>query len=343
MRAWLAAALPQLWLRRGWPAMLLWPLSLLYGAVTALRRALFRTGLLRSTRLPVPVIVVGNVVAGGSGKTPVVMALVRHLQAAGWQVGVVSRGYGRSTTDCREVQPGSLAAQVGDEPALIQRMCQVPVFVAARRVQAGLALLERHPQTQILVCDDGLQHLPLQRDVEVCVFDDRGLGNGWLLPAGPLREPWPRPADIVVHTGERPAFGGFRARRSLGAFAQRADGTRLALHSLADTPVLAVAGIARPERFFAMLRSAGVRHLVEMGLPDHHDFSSWQSPAGAPSTWLCTEKDAVKLWDRHPEAWAVPLELALDPGLLQDLDARLAAQVPSSPSHSHIPDGQQTP
>ena len=339
MRTWLAAALPQLWQRRGVPARLLWPLSQLYAAVTAVRRTLFRTGLLHSTRLPVPVVVVGNVVAGGSGKTPLVIALVQHLQAGGWQVGVVSRGYGRSTHDCREVLPDSPAAQVGDEPALIQRSCAVPVFVASRRVEAGLALLARHPQTQILVCDDGLQHLALQRDIEVCVFDDRGVGNGWLLPAGPLREPWPRRADMVVHTGEHPAFAGFRARRSLSACAHRADGSTLALHELIDTPVLAIAGIARPERFFAMLRAAGLRQIVECGLPDHHDFSGWQAPADAPAIWLCTAKDAVKLWDGHPHAWAVPLELALDPGLLQALDARLVAQLPSLVSTLNHPHG----
>lgn len=326
MRTWLAAALPQLWLRRGVPALLLWPLSQLYGAITALRRALFRAGILRSTRLPVPVVVVGNVVAGGSGKTPLVMALVQHLKASGWQVGVVSRGYGRSTDDCREVLADSPADAVGDEPALIQRSCAVPVFVASRRVDAGRALLAQHPQTQILVCDDGLQHLALQRDVEVCVFDDRGVGNGWLLPAGPLREPWPRPADIVVHTGEHPAFAGFRARRSLSAAAHRADGSTLALRELVDTPVLAIAGIARPAHFFAMLRAAGLRHVMELPLADHQDFRDWQAPPDAPALWLCTAKDAVKLWQRHPQAWAVPLELAVDPGVLQALDARLAAQ-----------------
>lgn len=332
MRTWLAAALPQLWLRRGVPALLLWPLSQLYAVIWALRRALFRAGLLHSTRMPVPVVVVGNVVAGGSGKTPLVMALVQHLKAGGWQVGVVSRGYGRSTRDCREVLPDSPAEQVGDEPALIQRSCAVPVFVAARRVEAGLALLARYPQTQILVCDDGLQHLALQRDVEVCVFDDRGVGNGWLLPAGPLREPWPRKADIVVHTGEHPAFAGFSARRSLSACAHQADGSTLLLRELIDTPVLAIAGIARPERFFAMLRAAGLRKVVELGLPDHYDFNDWQVPVDAPAVWLCTAKDAVKLWNRHPQAWAVPLELALDPGVLQALDARLVAQLPSSVS-----------
>jgi tetraacyldisaccharide 4'-kinase len=330
MQGWLAAFLPRVWMHRGPSAWLLWPLSLLFGLVAATRRGLFRLGLLRRTRLPVPVVVVGNVIAGGSGKTPIVMALVDHLRARGWQVGVIARGYGRTTTDCREVMPASPAHEVGDEPLLVRRSCGVPVFVAARRVQAGQALLAQYPGTQIVVCDDGLQHLALARDVEVCVFDDRGVGNGWLLPAGPLRERWPRPADLVVHTGERPAFEGFRARRRLGLMAQQADGTQLALDAWADTRVLAIAGIARPQRFFDMLRAAGLRQVQPLPLPDHFDFTDWQPPADAPPVWLCTGKDAVKLWARQPRAWAVPLELTLDEALLQALDRKLGA--PPSPS-----------
>lgn len=322
MRGWLSALLPRLWLSRrlAWP---LWPVSQLYGLVTGLRRWLYRAGLLRSTRLPVPVLVVGNVVAGGSGKTPVTMAIVDHLRGLGWRVGVLSRGYGRRTRDCREVHDHSPADEVGDEPALIRRSCGVPVFVAARRAEAGRALLAAHPATDILVCDDGLQHLALARDIEVCVFDDRGTANGWLLPAGPLREPWPRPADLVLHTGTQPAFAGPRAHRRLATAAQRADGTRLLLADLADQPVLALAGIAHPDRFFAMLRAAGLRRLQELPLPDHHDFGDWRPPPEAPAVWLCTTKDAVKLWPRHPQAWAVPLELRLDDAALQSLDAGL--------------------
>ena len=329
MRAWLAARLPQVWLQRRWPALLLWPLSLLYGAVASLRRWLYRFGLLASGSAGVPVIVVGNVVAGGSGKTPVVIAIVEHLKAAGWQVGVVSRGYGRVGEDCREVLPDSPVRQVGDEPALIRHTCRCPVFVAPKRLDAARALLAQHPGVQIIVCDDGLQHLALERDIEICVFDDRGAGNGLLLPAGPLREPWPRAVDLVLHTGEHPAFGGWRARRGLAADALAQDGTRRPLQSFAGTPCTVLAGIARPEAFFAMLHGAGITPARTIALPDHFDFASWQLPAGTPTPVLCTEKDAVKLWSTVPEAWAVPLQLVLDAGFADALDRLVAARVPS--------------
>src|SRR5450830_283659 len=266
------------WTHRGWLAWLLWPLSLLFGALAALRRSLYRVGIFQAERVPVPVIVVGNVVAGGAGKTPVVMMLVRHLQAHGLQVGVISRGYGRQTHDCREVCTDSAIADVGDEPALIQRSTAAPVFVASRRVDAARALLARYPQTQIIVCDDGLQHLGLQRDLEICVFDDRGTGNGFLLPAGPLREPWPRAVDMVLHSGAHPAFAGFTAERTLAGHALRADGSQIALAELARgaaKPLLAVAAIAKPEDFFTMLRAQGLLLAGTIALPDHYDFNSW--------------------------------------------------------------------
>ena len=198
--------LTKTWQRRGWLAWLLWPLSWPYGLLVRIRRALYRLDWLTSERLPVPVVVVGNVVAGGAGKTPAVMALVQHLQARGIQVGVISRGYGRRSQECLEVFTDSAIDEVGDEPALIRRRTSAPVFVAAKRAQAGRALLDQHPQIQLIVCDDGLQHLQLQRDLEIGVFDDRGVGNGFLLPAGPLREPWPRALDLLLHTGAETRF-----------------------------------------------------------------------------------------------------------------------------------------
>ena len=321
--------LTQAWERRGVLAWALWPLSLLYRLLVALRRWLYAHGWFASAGVPVPVIVVGNVVAGGAGKTPVVIALVQHLQARGLRVGILSRGYGRSSNDCIEVLPGSPLAQTGDEPALLQRKTQAPVFVAPRRIDAARALLARHPSTQVLVCDDGLQHLALQRDVEICVFDDRGVGNGFLLPAGPLREAWPRAADVVLHTGQRPAFAGFTAQRSLASFAVAADGSIVPLHTLQGQPLLAVAAIAKPESFFAMLRDAGLALADTQALPDHYDFDSWMRPQNVRYKLICTEKDAVKLWRKHPDALAVPLEFTPEPGFFTAVDRLLDAALSS--------------
>jgi tetraacyldisaccharide 4'-kinase len=316
--------LTRAWLHRGWLAWLLWPLSLLYGLLVRLRAIMYRLGWLASERLPVPVLVVGNVVAGGAGKTPVVMAIVQHLQARGIRVGVISRGYGRRSQKCLEVRPDSAVEDVGDEPALIRRRTSAPVFVAARRAEAGRALLARHPKIQVLVCDDGLQHLALQRELEIGVFDDRGAGNGFLLPAGPLREPWPRPLDLLLHTGKQPAFAGFTAKRHLASHALRSDASQVAWADLASgKPLLAVAAIAQPEAFFEMLRAQGLPLAATLALPDHHDFSQWADNADGVYTVLCTEKDAVKLWVKEPAALAVPLNFEPEPAFWEAFDQRL--------------------
>ncbi len=323
---------PRAWRDRGKIARALWPLSRLYGALFALRGSLYRHGWLASERVGARVVVVGNVIAGGAGKTPVVVAVVRHAQALGLPVGVISRGYGRRTKDCREVLPDSDPKDVGDEPAMVRRATGVPVFVARRRVDAARALLARHPDVRLIVSDDGLQHLAMRRDVEICVFDDRGIGNGWLLPAGMLREPWPRACDLLIHTGDRPAFtGGFTSQRALADHALRKDGTRVALAELCKPdapPIVAVAAIARPETFFSMLRARGLRLTRTVALRDHHDFGDWEalpSIDGASPILLCTEKDAVKLWRAMPEALAVPLVFTPEPRFFEALDAKLSS------------------
>jgi tetraacyldisaccharide 4'-kinase len=325
----MAQALQRAWLRRGALARLLWPASILFGAVAALRRAAYCMGLIKSERIAVPVVVVGNVVAGGSGKTPVVMALVQHLRSRGLSPGVVSRGYGRATTDCREVRSNSLAAEVGDEPLLVAQTCTVPVFVARNRVEAARALLSAHPSTQVIVSDDGLQHYRLQRDIQICVFDERGTGNGWLLPAGPLREPWPRSVDLVVRTGSPPGIAGFEVQRRLAPLARRADGTLRALSVLRGKPLKALAGIAKPEAFFAMLRGEGLQLAQTIALPDHADYGD-ASIAEDGCELVCTEKDAVKLWHLRPQAWAVPLLLAMEPQFWAAFDRLLDAKLSSA-------------
>lgn len=341
------AGLQRAWLRRGPLAVLLWPVALLFGALGMLRRALYRANVLSSEKMPVPVVVVGNVVAGGAGKTPTVISLVLHLQAAGIRAGVVSRGYGRSGDGCLEVLPGTPPEQSGDEPALIHRATQAPVFVAARRADAARALLAAHPSTQLIICDDGLQHYALQRDIEIAVFDERGTGNGWLLPAGPLREPWPqrlqrggrpggRGIDLVLHTGALPAFDGFRSTRRLADHALRADGSRVALDSLGGTALIALAGIAKPEAFFTMLRARGLRLAETRPLPDHYDFDSYPLPADGGYTLICTEKDAVKLFPRQTDALAVPLVFEPEPAFFAAFDALLGRRFSPLPSsHGH--------
>ena len=325
-----ASGWQRLWRQRDALAWALWPLSLVYGLLVALRRVLYKAGLFTSSHPGVPVIVVGNVIAGGAGKTPVVMAVVQHLQAQGWRPGVVSRGYGRITRDNRVVLPGSPPSLVGDEPALIARSCQVPVAVAAKRSEAAQMLLNEYPDTNVIVCDDGLQHWALARDIEICVFNDHGIGNGFLLPAGPLREPWPRPADaevdIVLHAGPAPQGSSaprFTLQRQLADFAVRADGSRVPLASLHGTPLFALAAIARPEDFFALLQAKGLVLADTLALPDHFNFDSWQRSSNKGCTLICTEKDAVKLWPQHPDALAVPLQLQLDAGFFATLDAQL--------------------
>ena len=303
----------------------------LYKGLLLLRRKAYEYGYLRTSTLPVPVVVVGNVVAGGAGKTPTVVALVEHLVQQGWQVGVISRGYGRRTRDCRLVQAHSQAHEVGDEPLLVFHRCQVPVAVASRRVQAAQALLSAHPETQLLISDDGLQHLALGRNFEILVFDDRGIGNGELLPAGWLREPWPRRADWVLHTGAHPAdvgVKGFTGRRSLETMVRNGKGQTRALQDLVHLPVAALAGIAHPERFFEMLRAQGITLVATQSLPDHADLAHWQAPESWPQLanmqMLCTEKDAHKLWGQHPEIWSVRLRFEPEAAFFQQLDQALA-------------------
>ena len=329
-RARIEQALLRGWSRRGSLACSLWPISLIYRALLTLRQSFYRIGFSKAERLPVPVIVVGNVIAGGAGKTPATLAIAEHLRTCGWQPGIISRGYGRHTDDCREVHTDSSPLDAGDEPLLLRRRAQVPVFVAARRADAGKALLATHPAVNVLLCDDGLQHRALARDVEVCVFDVRGVGNGWLLPAGPLREAWPRPVDLVLYadgtpipSSSAPAFG---TRRALALNAMRADGMQVPLASLRGQPLTALAGIAQPEAFFDMLRAQGLSLARTVALPDHDDFEHLPPMPDGQETLVCTEKDAAKLWRHRPDALAVPLKLEVPRAFFDALDARLSSR-----------------
>ena len=344
----LSQTLLRAWTQRGAVARLLRPIALLYAALLALRRLFYGAGFLKSLSVDCTVIVVGNTIVGGAGKTPTTIGIVQYLRARGLRVGIVSRGYGRSDQAVRAVAKTDDADAVGDEPLLMARATGVPVFVASSRHAAATALLRAHPETQVIVCDDGLQHYALRRDIEVCVFDDRGTGNGWLLPSGPLRETWPRKALasvgqrddhlLVLHTGAKPAFGGYRAQRSLDAQALAHGGQRIPLNEL-KPPLLALAGIAKPEEFFASLRALGLVLDQTLALSDHYDFAQLDTRLLRGYQVLCTEKDAVKLWKFWPQALAVPLVQTLEPTFLAALDALLDQTLAAKLSSRH---GHQT-
>lgn len=327
----LESTLTRAWLRRGLLAWALLPVSLLFRLLAAVRMALFRAGFIRSERLPVPVVVVGNIFIGGTGKTPLTIWLAEALRAAGLRPGVISRGHGSEGSAPRAVTAQSDPREVGDEPLLIAARAGCPVVVGRRRVEAGRALLAAYPEVNVLIADDGLQHIALARDVEIVLFDGRGVGNGWLLPAGPLREPASRQRDFTVVNapeitpGLARAVGGAPWRMQLlGEYAEPLNGgARLPLAQLVEKRLVAAAGIGNPGRFFAMLRAAGLT-VGELPLPDHHDFLDDPFAAVDAEIILITEKDAVKcrqidnLKD-DPRVWVVPVTA--------QLDVRLAEQI----------------
>lgn len=328
----LESTLTRAWLRRGPLAVALWPLSLLFRLLAALRAGLFRAGMLRSERLPVPVIVVGNIFIGGTGKTPLTIWLAEQLRAAGLRPGVISRGHGSAESDAREVTAASSPGEAGDEPLLIAARTGCPVVVGRRRAEAGRRLLALHPEVDVLIADDGLQHYALGRDVEIVLFDGRGVGNGWTLPAGPLREPPSRRRDFtVVNTPAltpalAAAVGGrpFQMRLQ-GGVAERLAvqpgeaGARLPLAAFRGRRIVAAAGIGNPGRFFAMLRAEGLE-VGELPLPDHHDFLDDPFRNVSADVVLITEKDAVKCRqieniNNDPRLWVVPVAAQIDPAL----------------------------
>ncbi|MBI2307867.1 MAG: tetraacyldisaccharide 4'-kinase [Rhodocyclales bacterium] len=335
----LAESLPRLWYRRGFAFQLLplLPLSWLFGVLSGLRRFAYRHGWLAAERLPVPVLVVGNLVAGGAGKTPLTLWLLEALRARGRRPGIVSRGYGAAADTPRLVAPDDSPALVGDEPLLLARRSGAPVAVCRNRVAAARALLAAHPECDLIVADDGLQHYRLVRDVELVLFDGRGAGNGRLLPAGPLREPlarlrhadavvWNGSPSLALPAGAPPAF----AMRLEGvAFHALADpARRCAAADLADRKLHALAGIGDPSRFFRQLEALGLS-FVAHPFPDHHAYAAADLDFGADAVLLMTEKDAVKCAGLIAgEAWVLPVSAVVDDGLietiLEKLDGRTA-------------------
>ena len=331
--------LPHFWRRRTFTSYLLLPLSALFTLITACRRALYRAGILRRYRAPVPVLIVGNISVGGNGKTPLVQALARAFQAEGIAVGIISRGYGGTARDATDVAACPNTAIVGDEPLMLWHSTGAPVVVARKRAEAAQKLLRDYPATRLILADDGLQHYALARDAEIAVIAaDFGLGNGWLMPAGPLRESAARlkRVDAVVHSGATSLSKNDNRRAGQGSYtlAYASDGVRPlgdgALQPLArlnDRPLYALTAIARPERLFNSLRAQGAELAATRSLPDHAAIPA-AAAAFAEDGWLIISgKDAVKTaaWPEALKArtFVADYRAVLPPELLPALRCKL--------------------
>lgn len=325
----------RIWQERGLAARLLLPAGLLFSLLALLRRLAYRLGWLSAVRLPVPVVVVGNIVAGGAGKTPLTLWLAQQLAALGRHPGIVSRGYGRHDHRVSKVGAGDTAAGVGDEPLLLARRAHCPVFVGADRAAAGLALLAAHPECDVILCDDGLQHYRLARDVELAVVDRRGLLNGWPLPAGPLREPAGRlrkvAALILNGAAVAPVAG-------VPAFAMRLQGERFrrldapeqtcTARELAGLRLHAVAGIGEPQRFFDHLAALGLRCEAHP-FPDHHRYVRADLQFDGDAI-LTTEKDALKCAGlASVPIWVLPVEAVIEPDLARFVLEKIDGSAPA--------------
>jgi len=338
-----ASLLARQWQRGGWLSTALRPLSALTAWAVERKRARYASGAKVSYRPPVPVVVIGNIYVGGTGKTPMVIATVENLRARGYTPGVVSRGYGVKVGPHPRVGLGDLeAARFGDEPALIARATGAPVCIHPKRARAAQVLLQAHPRVDVIVSDDGLQHLALARDIEIVVQDQRGVGNRRLLPAGPLREPASRLADVdAVVTNIGTPGNSLAVSDTLEArprqvqmwlepgLARHIGGhATQALSAFAGQPrIAAAAGIGNPERFFATLRAAGITLSATLPLPDHHDYATSPFQALDADVILVTAKDAIKCGALNdPRLWEVPVQAAFsDPELFDWLADALRA------------------
>jgi tetraacyldisaccharide 4'-kinase len=312
------------WYRLSLVSVLLFPISLLFGLLAAARRLLYRAGVLPTARLPVPVIVVGNLTVGGTGKTPLVLWIAESMRGMGKRPGILIRGYGGAGSGPRPVGIADEAALVGDEALLLAERSRCPVWIGADRAASGRGLLAEHPDCDLVICDDGLQHYGLARDFEIAVMDERGLGNGLLLPAGPLREPAGRRVDATVVNGDKGGPGTFRMELRPVAFCRVDDpATVVARTELSGKRLHAVAGIGNPERFFAELARLGLEFLPH-AFPDHHPFTPADLEFAECDIVLMTEKDAVKC--RHfgrRDLVALRVDAEPDPALAELIWSRI--------------------
>jgi tetraacyldisaccharide 4'-kinase len=309
------------------------PLSVAFHSAVALRRTLYRRGILRAERLRVPIVVVGNVTVGGSGKTPLTIALARALVERGWRPGVVSRGYGGAVRSPRAVDVGSTPDEVGDEPVLLART-GLPVWVGRDRPAAARALLAVHPDRNVIIADDGLQHYAMARTLEIVVIDaSRGLGNGFMLPAGPLREPASRLDEVdavvrLVNGLEAPAEHAAKQESTMSLAGDSfvridAPSVTAAAASFRRRGVHALAGIGNPGRFFEHLRSLGIDATCHV-FADHHRFTPADLALAEATAILMTEKDAVKcVTFADDRCWALPVRAVIDATLVTLIEEKL--------------------
>jgi tetraacyldisaccharide 4'-kinase len=316
----------QHWYRLSAVSLALWPASLLYRALVALRRLAYRSGALHIVRLQVAVIVVGNITVGGTGKTPLVLWLAALLRKSGRKPGILSRGYRGSSRTPMPVDVRSRPEQVGDEPLLLARASGCPVWVGSDRAGAAAGLLAAHPECDVLILDDGLQHYRLARDLEIAVEDARGEGNGLMLPAGPLREPASRKVDAWVVNAASPRKHEHCFRMDLrgNSFRRVAgqDETTPAA-AFAGKRLHAVAGIGNPQRFFEHLARLGLA-TVNHPFPDHHAYVPGELEFADCDALLMTEKDAVKCEAFARDHWyALQVEAELAPAFSDFILAKL--------------------
>jgi len=321
------AGLEHYWYRISPLHLILLPVSWLFGALAALRRGLYRRQILASFRLPVPVVVIGNISVGGTGKTPLTLALAGQLLAHGHHPLIISRGYG-GTAQQQQVTTASTAQQVGDEPLLMARRKLCPVWVGRDRVATARAALKEHPQCDVVLCDDGLQHYRLQRDMEIVVIDGtRRFGNGLLLPAGPLREAESRlkTVDAVVVNGGKTGQGQYAMELSGTIFYNlRRPGKTASAAELQGLRLHAVAGIGHPQRFFDYLESLGL-NAIPHAFPDHHPYSAADLAFEDCDALLLTEKDAVKCAPFADEKyWVLRVDARIDSTLIAHLLRKIA-------------------
>jgi tetraacyldisaccharide 4'-kinase len=319
------------WYQDHFIGILLLPLAFLFYDVVRFRRFLYRLGVLKTHTLTVPVIVVGNITVGGTGKTPLLIYLAQLLKDEGFKPGIISRGYaGQAESWPQWVTTGSTAEQVGDEAVLIARQTDCPMAAGPLRADAGRLLLAKS-DCDVILSDDGLQHYALNRDIEIAVIDgERRFGNGYCLPAGPLREPIDRlqSVDFIVVNGEKSEDNEFSMQLTGNIAINLLTGQQKSLQEFSTSPCHALAGIGNPDRFFKLLVSAGLNCKTH-SFPDHYKFQPSDivfpnSKLGVLAPVLMTEKDAVKCMlfasDQH---WYVPVSAIPETGFSEQLLALL--------------------